>query len=280
MIDASHLETLPPLTGGDGEPGERISARFSSANSDVMIRSSDDVVFKLIRRDLAAYSEIFPGEDVDTHNEVVLLTEDAETLELLFQYTCRQPLPILDDVPFEKVAKLAEAAEKYRVFSAMAICQIRMKAAVQQHPLAVLGYAARHGYASMCDEAAPLTIDTPSGTFLQAFGPAIFMKWVLYRDEWIRLHHMTLKKPRAYQLHKGGAEDCELWAPFFQEVTVALSDEGSLPLLGLDKVIESLMASKSVSSCTQCHSRATNWRRTLETARGRIPLFSTIRLPE
>jgi hypothetical protein len=57
---------------------------------------------------------------------VVDLTEDSSTLELLFQFIYPQRHPTLFDAPYEVVAPLAEAAEKYEVFAAMNICQIRI----------------------------------------------------------------------------------------------------------------------------------------------------------
>jgi len=53
---------------------------------------------------------------------------------------------------------LAEAAEKYCVYSAMEICKMHMQAAIPKMPLTVMGYAVRHGYKSLCDEAAPYTL--------------------------------------------------------------------------------------------------------------------------
>lgn len=73
------------------------------------------------------YSEGFPGDDLATQNEVVQLSETAAALELLFQYMYRQRQPDLSCVPFETLAQLAEAAEKYQVFSAIEVCKMYMK---------------------------------------------------------------------------------------------------------------------------------------------------------
>jgi hypothetical protein len=66
--------------------------------------------------------------EFETAGEIVNLTEDAATvtLELLFQFVYPQRHPNLSDSPYEVVAPLAEAAEKYEVFAAMNICGIRM----------------------------------------------------------------------------------------------------------------------------------------------------------
>jgi hypothetical protein len=95
----------------------------STLDADLTIKSSDGVLFKVHRRNLELLSEGFPGEDVKTHNEIVELTETADTLEFLFQYM----YPDLHGIPFQTLASLAEAAEKYRVFPVMEVCKIYMR---------------------------------------------------------------------------------------------------------------------------------------------------------
>ena len=70
------------------------------------------------------YTEGFPGADVPVHDEIA---ETATTLELLFQYMCRQRQPDLSRLRPQELAKLAEAAEKYQVYSAMEVCKLRMQ---------------------------------------------------------------------------------------------------------------------------------------------------------
>lgn len=64
--------------------------------------------------------------EIEPAGEMVELTEDSSTLELLFQFIYPQRHPTLSDTPYEIIAPVAEAAEKYEVFAAMNICQIRM----------------------------------------------------------------------------------------------------------------------------------------------------------
>jgi hypothetical protein len=59
--------------------------------------------------------------------ETVTLTESTAVLELLLQYMYRQPQPDLQKVDFKILAEVAEAAEKYQVYSATYICKILMK---------------------------------------------------------------------------------------------------------------------------------------------------------
>ena len=53
---------------------------------------------------------------------MVQLTEDASTLETLFAFVYPGVYPSLKDMPVEDFVKVAEAAEKYRVAPALAVC--------------------------------------------------------------------------------------------------------------------------------------------------------------
>ena len=62
--------------------------------------------------------------------EVVPLSEPSLVLGLLLQYMYRRPQPDLKTVNFVTLAALAEAAEKYEVYSAMTVCSIYMRFAL------------------------------------------------------------------------------------------------------------------------------------------------------
>ena len=64
------------------------------------------------------------------HNAVIQLPEKSVILDLLFQFCYPERHPELNDLAFDILAELAEAAEKYKVFSAMNICRIVMKCVV------------------------------------------------------------------------------------------------------------------------------------------------------
>ena len=58
---------------------------------------------------------------------VIQLPEKSVILDLLFQFCYPERQPELNDLAFDILAELAEAAEKYKVFSATSICRIGMK---------------------------------------------------------------------------------------------------------------------------------------------------------
>jgi hypothetical protein len=60
-------------------------------------------------------------------DEPVELSETADVLDLLFQFMYPQPQPDLRNLDFTVLAALAEAAEKYMVYPALAPCRLQMK---------------------------------------------------------------------------------------------------------------------------------------------------------
>ena len=69
------------------------------------------------------HGSAFPPPEFETPDEIVWLTEDSATLELLFQFMYPQHPPELKNVDFVTVMSLAEAAEKYEVFFAIFACK-------------------------------------------------------------------------------------------------------------------------------------------------------------
>jgi hypothetical protein len=73
-------------------------------------------------------SEGFPPVDHTLlSKEPVPLTEKSRTLELLFQFTYHRMPPDLRELDFKDLMDLAEAAEKYLIQYARAICVLCMR---------------------------------------------------------------------------------------------------------------------------------------------------------
>jgi hypothetical protein len=104
-----------------------ILVSVNAQDADVIFSSSNNVLFRIHRMNLQAATGAFPPAEFETFGETVPLTEASGTLELLFQYIYPIPQPDISLLPFEKLAPLAEAAEKYQVFPAMFVCKIYMK---------------------------------------------------------------------------------------------------------------------------------------------------------
>ncbi|KAG6916792.1 hypothetical protein DXG01_005315 [Tephrocybe rancida] len=100
-------------------PRTVVSERSYAPDADVVFNSSDNVLFHIHRKNLETQAAAFPPSEFDTRGEVVPLTEDASTLENLFQYVYPQRHPDIELLSFEHLYKLAEAAEKYEIFGVM-----------------------------------------------------------------------------------------------------------------------------------------------------------------
>ena len=100
---------------------------------DIVLKSSDGCLVGAHHDNLAHFSEAFPTPgSVKTTDTPVDLSEDGETLRLLMHFMHHHRLPNLAEhagtllnKPTQLIA-LAEAAEKYLVYSAMGMCNIRI----------------------------------------------------------------------------------------------------------------------------------------------------------
>jgi hypothetical protein len=146
--------------------------------------------------------------------ETVPLSETSSVLELMLQYMYLQPQPDLRKVDFEVISDLAEAVEKYVVYSAMGVLNAKMtwvfcfvisfipfislllflvvhlscenlltdrhvyREHIATHPIPVLLYAIRHGYPQLITESAEATLDFPPYTMLQKLPGEVFGAWV------------------------------------------------------------------------------------------------------
>ncbi|KAJ6551899.1 hypothetical protein B0H19DRAFT_1264520 [Mycena capillaripes] len=136
------------------------SQRFNDPTGDLTFRSSDNVAFKVHRKNLAAHSGAFAAaaettqpSDADKDEIQLQDPETAAVLDLLFQYMYPQPQPDLQRVNFRLLAALAETVEKYEVYSALPAVRTRMRECIPTHPMDVWQYAEKHGHQELADEA-------------------------------------------------------------------------------------------------------------------------------
>ena len=79
------------------------------------------------RKYLETNTGAFPGAEFETRGEITHLTEPSEVLEILFQFIYPRRHPEIEELEFPLLAAVAEAAEKYEVFSGMSECKTRMR---------------------------------------------------------------------------------------------------------------------------------------------------------
>lgn len=96
---------------------------------DVILQSSDGVIFGAHSANLEMYSSAFPPAAFGppTLDDIVLLPEPSEIVSLLLQYMHHHRQPDSSKIPFTVLEGLAEAVEKYVIYSAMEVCKIRME---------------------------------------------------------------------------------------------------------------------------------------------------------
>ncbi|KAG6839441.1 hypothetical protein C0991_002538 [Blastosporella zonata] len=169
---------------------------FCAADADVVFQSADNVRFSIHRKNLETNAGAFVPSEFKTLDEVVHLTEDARTLDLLFKFMYPQMLPNVDKLRIHILLPLAEAAEKYEVFYATDACVRRLSSGLpsdgsQDDAIKIFEFAGRHDHPGIMGVLAPLLIDTPLPKML-AMLPNLkyFSAWTLYQEHWhtVRQH--------------------------------------------------------------------------------------------
>lgn len=97
---------------------------------DVVFISSDQASIGAHKANLDHFSDGFPSPDAVQSSEgaeAVHLVEDGATLKLLFQFMHKARFPKVHNLDAEQPSSLAEASEKYMVYSAMSVCSDRIE---------------------------------------------------------------------------------------------------------------------------------------------------------
>ncbi|KAJ3514160.1 hypothetical protein NLJ89_g2538 [Agrocybe chaxingu] len=138
-----------------------VHSDFGAGDADVTFQPSNVVQYRIHRKNLEVH---FPGSEFDTRGEATHLTEDADTLAILFQFTYPRRHPTLQDADFKTLASVAEAVGKYQVFSVMSMntCQMRLRRFLPEHPVEILVHAIKHDYRELKEDASPYFARSPS----------------------------------------------------------------------------------------------------------------------
>ncbi|TRM57729.1 hypothetical protein BD626DRAFT_634581 [Schizophyllum amplum] len=160
--------------------------KFSdSTPTTIAFVSCDKTTFHIERAVLERAADFMPpsSEVPSSPTEPVQLSENAATLALLFRFAYCEFNIDLDIVPFETVAALAEAADKYVVYSAMAVCRVYMKGQAKDHPVEVMQYAAKHNHCDILDVVAPYTVGTSFRTMREILPLPMLVAWAVFNDD-------------------------------------------------------------------------------------------------
>ncbi|KAL1698829.1 hypothetical protein EV121DRAFT_217485 [Schizophyllum commune] len=225
--------------------------------AELTFKTSDGAFFSVEQRNLwgttdFVFKESSPG--------IIEVEAGADTLKILLEFVQPRRTPLLDDLSFDNLRAVAEAAEKYHIFSAMAIAHIRMSAALKEHPLEVTSYAFRHGYTELLDRAAPLSVGQPASVVFKALAcPPLFVAWVRR----IHLGYISCSEIQPVDDHR----DCDKWPQILDALHLRVLERGGvLPsadmkslLDGIDKIAKS--CDRKRGNKTLCNIQLEEWKR-------------------
>ncbi|KAF9268864.1 hypothetical protein L218DRAFT_954291 [Marasmius fiardii PR-910] len=120
--------------------------------TDISIRSSDGRRFGAHSRNLEFCSEGLIDSSRREEEDIVV-SESSDIVYLLLQFMHNLPQPDLRSLPFEVLAKVASAAQKYSVHSAIGVCKLLMEKNAEEHPFEVYMYASRAGFEDIREKA-------------------------------------------------------------------------------------------------------------------------------
>ncbi|KAF7293101.1 hypothetical protein MIND_01209500 [Mycena indigotica] len=172
-----------------------------STASDLAFCSSDGMLLKVHSKNLEVHSDVFANmfeAATDKPGETIALSEPAAVLEVLFQYMYLQPQPNLDAMRFPVCAAVAEAAEKYLVYSAMPALHAHMRANIPRHPLVVLNFAVPHEFVDLANDAARYCLQFSLEKAVGVLRPDVFARWAVFYDNWHRGAARVLTNQRTW----------------------------------------------------------------------------------
>ncbi|KAI4525698.1 hypothetical protein K525DRAFT_191000, partial [Schizophyllum commune Loenen D] len=259
----------------------------SFTDGDVIVfRSADGTLFNVHRRNLQSTTDGPLAEDFPaTPGDIVQPIEDASTLETLFAFVYPGVYPSLKDMPVEDFVKVADAAEKYRVAPAVAVCGliIENREIYREYPLLVIAYADRHGHWELLDRAAVCSLDCAVVEARKALSIASFAAWMEYRDAHLSALRDECDGLRFRTSHRlrslPAGSECLSWANIVLAVEKRLSEEGKRMLLDPNSLFDGL------SGCTTwiqgrtsmgCTPQLEGWKTVFEKKLAAVPPLSKL----
>lgn len=183
-------------------PTELVHHLFNDTDTDVTFSAVDGTLFHLQRKYLETNTGAFPGAEFETRGEITHLTEPSEVLEVLFQFIYPRRHPDIEELEFPLLAAVAEAAEKYEVFSGMSECKTRMRAFLPKHAAEILAHASRHDYPKLIQEAAPHLVRTDTADVVEHLPSAYIVPWIRYQKAWDSVIERAFKEILALRISK------------------------------------------------------------------------------
>jgi len=228
--------------------------------TDLVLVSSDGHRFGTHMKNLGEFTGSFPLHITPANGEEVQIPDlDSRALPLFLRYVHHHRQPDLSNVPFKTLGQLAEAVEKYDVYSATEICKVQMLSFVDSYCVEVFQYAAKHGYRNLMDDAGLIAVQNKYSTRQIPIGlcnrPDIQSAWCRYSEHWVDLFDDCYNEPPPV-LHPGAMKDCGKWRKFRSVVVSQVKHEIAI-FSSFEGIVEG--AKHYLKDCRHCCIRANHW---------------------
>ncbi|KAH9479755.1 hypothetical protein JR316_0008350 [Psilocybe cubensis] len=188
-----------------GETNPTTHPDFDFSDSDVTCCSSDNILFNLHRVRLGTAAGVFPGAEFDANGEVVQLQEPGEVLEVLFQFVYAEKIGNIEDLEFDLLMQVAEAAEKYQMYAGKAMCDLRFLMLIprQDCTIPILVHAMKHDVTKLIDASARQACLWPVMKLLAGGYPIhSIYQWAFYLQKCHRLLFADAQTYLDMQIHR------------------------------------------------------------------------------
>ena len=168
-------------------------------DGDIIVQSSDEILFILRLSQIAAHAGAFPLQVCHYVNGLpaLVVPEPARVLEVVlhFLYPTR-PSPALEHADFNLLMSVAQTVEKYQVFAAMRLCVRRLRYVrwdcqsldvahgfirhfVREYPALITFYATKYNHPSLIKEAALHLLFSPLYETAEQLSSSDVLPWVI-----------------------------------------------------------------------------------------------------
>ncbi|KAJ3898055.1 hypothetical protein F5879DRAFT_657486 [Lentinula edodes] len=252
---------------------ERISEIFRSADADIVIRSFDNVIFQMHQCNLECVADRFLQDDETSEDWLLSLPESGAVLEVLFRFVYPRPLPDLEKLEFEELLLVAEAAEKYRFFSAKYACQLALRKYCSSHSMQILRFACKHHvYSLITHLPQSFLIDTPLMEVSEILPSHVHQFWGGYREHWLELLHDVMLRSIPSQIFDHDTS-CEGVNVPSSKIVLQIVRDVDRPSSLLSPRLDQIFEKRFLHACGCCRRFLSEWKNVIKTEVAGMPPF-------
>ncbi|KAF5392382.1 hypothetical protein D9757_001503 [Collybiopsis confluens] len=242
---------------------------FKMTAKQVIIRSSDMVDFTMNKNNLEFFTGSFPSADACAESgDPIPLIESSKILQLLFEFVEQKPPPTLDGISFDDLLRLAEAAEKYIVYSALTICKIKLREFISSNPVEILTLAVKHNHSDLIVALYPLLMDKPLPEVAPILGSGSFQyfaHWSLQNSRWSEALNTATRSANDHG-------NCPWWGYNMAQILYQLDKPSRLTQPHLGDIFQNFLSNPHHNTC--CRSAVSQWEADITAKVKDIPEFS------